>query len=315
MQNDECRTQSEHRPLRVVIAGASGLVGRALTEFLTAGGHAVAALVRREVRDAGREITWDPGAERIDVAALERFGPDAAVNLSGENIAGRWTAARKQAIRDSRIRSTTLLAATLARLERRPDVLVNASAIGFYGDRGDEPLTEDSPAGDGFLPEVCVAWEQATSPAAEAGIRVVHLRIGVVLTPCGGALAKMLPAFRLGLGGVLGGGRQYMSWIGLEDLVRVIHFALLYGLCRGPINAVAPNPVTNREFTRTLGRVLRRPTFLPAPAFAIRLMLGEMGQRLLLEGQRVTPQRLLARGFEFRTPELEAALRHELQRP
>lgn len=297
--------------LRIVIGGASGLVGTALQELLTSQGHRVAALVRRPPRPAVDEIQWDPASEEIDTPALEGVG--AIVHLGGENIgAGRWTARRKAAIRDSRVESTRLLSKTLARLQRPPNTLVCASATGYYGDRGDELLTEDSPPGTGFLAEVCQAWEQATEPARQAGLRVVNLRIGVVLSAQGGALQRMLTPFKIGLGGVVGSGRQYMSWIALADLVNVIAFSLATDSVAGPVNAVAPNPITNREFTRTLGRVMHRPTILPLPGFVLRAALGELGQALLLEGNRVRPARLEQAGFSFLYPELESALRYEL---
>jgi len=300
----------ERPRLRVLLSGASGLIGAALTAFLDTGGHACFSLVRRAPRSE-REIQWDPAAGRLDAARLERF--DACVHLSGENIAsGRWTAARKRRLRESRINSTSLLAATLARLARPPATFICASAIGYYGDRGDEALTEASRPGDGFLPDVCRAWEAATTPASEVGVRVINLRTGIVLTRSGGALAAMLWPFRLGLGGVVGSGRQWMSWIALDDLIGLIHFTLMNEELRGPVNAVAPRPVTNREFTRTLGRVLRRPTWTPLPALAVRGLLGEMGDALLLQGQRVTPEAAGRAGFEFMTPTLDEALRWEM---
>lgn len=299
------------RPLRIAIAGASGLVGAALADRLASEGHIVSRLVRRPPDSPQCEIPWDPARGRLDPAALEGF--DAAINLCGENIAGgRWTAARKEDIRTSRVASTRLLSETLARLGKPPRVLISASATGYYGDRGAEELTESSPPGAGFLPDVCIEWERAAQPAAGAGVRVVNLRIGVVLTPRGGALAKMLTPFRLGLGGVVGSGRQYMSWVGLTDLLRAVNFVIVDETLSGPVNAVAPRPVTNREFTKALGRVLRRPTLVPAPGLLVRAALGEMGQRLLLEGNRVLPARLLAAGFVFATPEIEGALRAEL---
>ena len=240
-------------------------------------------------------------------------GIDAAVNLAGENlVSGRWSAARKRRLVESRTGSTLLLAQALAGLDPRPRVLVNASAIGFYGDRGGEPLTEDSSRGTGFLADLCAAWERATAPASEAGIRVVVLRIGVVLTAEGGALAKMLPAFRLGLGARLGHGRQLMSWIGRDDLVRAILFALRNEGLSGPLNGVSPSPVANAELTRCLGRVLRRPAFFIAPEFVLRAALGEMARETLLAGACVLPQKLENAGFRFEHPELQPLLRHEL---
>ena len=238
---------------------------------------------------------------------------DAVIHLAGENIAGsRWTNRQKRRIRDSRVEGTRGLSEAVARLSRPPRVLVSASAIGYYGNRGAEPLTEDSLPGEGFLPETCRAWERATAPAREVGVRVVLLRIGIVLSPAGGVLQRLLPPFRLGLGGRLGTGRQFMSWIGLGDLVQVIRRALSDTTLEGPVNAVAPRPVRNEEFTRALGRVLHRPTLLPVPAFAIRLLLGEMGRELLLGGARVLPARLEATGFSFAGADIDSALRLEL---
>jgi uncharacterized protein (TIGR01777 family) len=296
-------------PMKVLISGATGLVGSALVPFLTTGGHEAARLSRR----AGPEdVAWDPVARELDAGALE--GMDGVVHLAGENIAGRWTAARKERIRRSRIDGTRLLAERLASLDRKPRVLVCASAIGYYGDRGDEILREDSPAGSGFLAEVCREWEAAAEPARRAGIRVVHLRFGVILTSAGGALAQMLTPFRMGLGGRVGSGRQYLSWVSLDDAVGAIHHALTREGLHGPVNVVAPRPVTNLELTRTLGRVLSRPTLFPLPAFAARLVFGEMADALLLASARVVPERLQAAGYEFRHPDLEGALRHVLGR-
>ncbi len=297
--------------MKILISGSTGLVGAALTPFLTAGGHQVTRLTRSEPAAGETAIRWDPMGGALDVDKLEGF--DAVVHLAGENIAaGRWNEERKQRIRDSRVKGTRLLAESLARLKTRPKVLVCASAIGYYGERGDQIVNEDSAAGSGFLPEVCREWEAACEPARQAGIRVVNLRIGVVLSRHGGALAKMLTPFKLGVGGRVGGGRQYFSWIALDDLVGVIHHVLVNEGLRGPVNAVAPRPVTNRELTKTLGRVLWRPTLLPMPAFAVRLLFGEMGNDLLLGSTRVEPARLLASGYAFRFGELEAALRHVL---
>jgi uncharacterized protein len=243
-------------------------------------------------------------------------GTTAAVHLSGANIAGRrWSSAYKREILDSRVKPTQAIATLLARLRPRPSVLVCASAIGIYGGRGDELLTEASLPGTGFLPEVCLAWENATQPATEAGIRVVHLRFGVVLSPAGGALAKMLPLFRAGLGGKLGSGRQWMSWVALPDVVRAIDFGLRTASLSGAVNVVAPNPVTNLEFTRALGRALHRPTLLPVPGFALRLAFGEMGEATILTSARVAPACLRASGFDFEYPELEAGLLALLPQP
>jgi len=302
---------ADRGPQRVVITGASGLVGSSLAGFLATRGHRVDGLVRRPPEAGSTDIRWDPATGTIDAAALE--GADAVVHLAGESIAaGRWTPAHKRVVLRSRTDGTRLLAETLARLRRPPRVLISASAVGYYGDRGAEPLSEDSAAGRGFLADVCQAWEAAADPARRAGIRVVHPRIGMVLAAAGGALARMLTPFKLGLGGVVGNGRQYMSWIALDDLVGALHHLIFTDSISGPVNAVAPGPVTNREFTKTLSRVLRRPTLVPLPAPMVRLLFGEMGQALLLDGARVLPARLQASGFRFLYPDLESALRSEL---
>jgi hypothetical protein len=299
--------------MKVAVSGASGMVGRALRRSLEAAGHVVAPLVRRPA-SAPEEISWDPARGQLDPAAFE--GCDAVVHLAGENIAsGRWSAAKKRAILESRVAGTSLLAGALAGCASPPGVLVSASAIGYYGDRGAETLDEESAPGSGFLPEVCRAWEDAARPATERGVRVVHPRIGMVLSPDGGALKKMLPPFRMGLGGRLGSGEQFMSWIALDDLVGVIRYALESGELRGAVNAVAPQPVTNREFTATLGRVLKRPTVFPAPSFGARLLFGELADALLLSSARVVPKRLEASGYAWEFADLESALRHLLGKP
>jgi hypothetical protein len=289
-------------------------MGSALVPTLIAGGHTVTRLVRSTPRPGQAEIPWNPAARSIGTPALEGF--DAVVHLAGDNIAsGRWTAAKKASIRNSRVQGTTVLCEALAQLVKPPKVLLSASAIGYYGDRGETTLREESLPGTGFLAEVCQAWEAATAPAAQRGLRVVHLRFGMVLSPAGGALAKMLTPFRLGLGGVIGTGKQYMSWIALDDVLGAIHHALNTEALQGPVNVVAPSAVTNREFTTTLGKVLRRPTWLSLPAFAVRLMFGEMGDALLLASTRVAPARLMASGYTFQYPELEKALQHLLGTP
>ncbi|HUG92790.1 MAG TPA: TIGR01777 family oxidoreductase [Planctomycetaceae bacterium] len=295
--------------MKVLITGASGLVGSALVPKLHAAGHEVVRLVRRPPAQPD-EIEWRPDSATIDGTALE--GCDAVVHLAGENIAGRWTAAKKRRIRESRVEGTRVLCTALAGLARPPGTFVGASAIGYYGDRGDDVLDDDSPPGTGFLPQVCVAWEAAADPLRETDARVVHLRIGVVLSRRGGALAKMLLPFRLGLGGVIGGGRQFWSWIALDDVVGAISHALSTDSLAGAANAVAPQPVTNREFTKTLGRVLKRPTVFPMPAFAARLAFGEMAEALMLASARVVPRRLESSGYAFEYPALEDALRHVL---
>ena len=297
--------------LHVVVSGASGLIGSALLSRLTGRGHRVSRLVRRSA-GAG-EISWDPSRGVLDPADLE--GVDAVVHLAGENVGARWTAARKQRIRSSRVAGTKLLSETVARLRRRPAVLVSASAIGIYGDRGDETLTEASGLGNGdrdFLVSVTQEWEAAADPARAAGIRVVHPRFGVVLSPDGGALARLLLPFRLGLGGRLGSGSQWMSWISIDDTIGAIEQALSNPGLNGPVNVTAPEPVTNREFTRTLGRVLSRPTLFSVPAAALRLALGEMAQSTVLASARVLPTKLVEVGYRFTQPSLEAALRHVL---
>ena len=256
-------------------------------------------------------MQWDPARGSIDAGKLE--GVEGVVHLAGEAISERWTAEKKARIRDSRVKGTRLLCDTLAQLPTPPKVLVCASAIGYYGDRGAEVLTEESASGVGFLAEVCRAWEGATEPARQKGIRVVNLRFGVVLSTAGGALAKMLPPFRMGMGGILGSGKQYISWITLDDAIGAIRHALLTEPLQGPANAVAPQPVTNEEFTKTLGKVLGRPTLVPLPAFAARLMFGEMANELLLASARVQPAKLRATEYTFRYPDLEAGLRHLLR--
>lgn len=298
---------------RVLITGSSGFIGSALVSFLTTGGHQVVRLVRSEPRAAENEVHWDPTAGRVDTSRLE--GLDAVVHLAGENIgAARWTPERKARLRESRVRGTQLLCESLATLSARPTVLVSASAIGYYGNRGDEVLHEESAPGSGFLAELARQWEAATESAANAGIRVVNLRIAVVLSATGGALRQMLTPFRLGVGGVLGNGKQYMSWITLDDLVRVIAHSITTESLSGPVNAGSPHPVTNYEFTKTLGRVLGRPTLFPMPDFAVRLAFGEMADELLLASTRIQPTKLLASGFEFRHAELEGALRQLLKK-
>jgi hypothetical protein len=297
--------------MRIAVSGASGLVGSALAPFLTTAGHQIVRLVRSAPRPDSDELQWDPERGVQDLTRLE--GIDAVVHLAGANIAdGRWTPERKRLIRESRVKGTRALCEALATLSNPPKTLICASAIGYYGNRGVDVLREDSAPGAGFLAEVCKEWEAATQPAAAKGIRVAHARMGVVLTSAGGALAKMLLPFRLGVGGVIGDGSQYMSWIALDDVIGALHHVLITEDVRGPVNIVTPTPVTNHEFTKTLGRVLKRPTVLPVPAFAARLGFGEMADELLLASTRVEPRRLLATGYEFRYPTLEEALRQVL---
>jgi uncharacterized protein (TIGR01777 family) len=295
--------------VKIVLAGGSGLIGSALLPALTAAGHDLVRLVRREPSAPG-EIFWDPARGTIDAGALA--GIEAGVHLSGATIDQRWTQARKHEIRESRVESTRLLATTLAGLEPKPLVLVSAGGVGIYGDRGDEVLTEESEPGSGFLAEVAVAWEAAAEPARTAGIRVVNFRHGVVLSRRGGALARMLTPFRLGVGGRIGSGRQWLSWVAIDDLVSAYLFALDHGELAGPVDLTSPSPVTNDRFVKALGRALRRPTVLPLPAFAVRTLFGEMGDAALLQGQRALPARLLGAGFEFRYAELDAALERVL---
>ncbi|HVA01872.1 MAG TPA: TIGR01777 family oxidoreductase [Terriglobia bacterium] len=297
--------------MKILIAGSSGLIGSALIPVLKAQGHQVVRLVRRKADAEEGVASWNPAAGQLDPNAFE--GVNAVVNLAGESIAAaRWTSERKARLRDSRVQGTKLLSETLARLANPPEVLVSASAVGYYGSRGDEVMSEEKPPGAGFLPEVCVAWEAATEPARQRGIRVINLRIGMVLSGEGGALQPMASAFRMGVGGKLGDGRQFMGWITNDDLTRAILHVIVNTSFHGPVNAVAPNPVPNKEFTESLGKVLRRPAVFSMPAFVVRLAFGEMADALLLASARVEPARLLAGGFTFQYPELEGALRHVL---
>ncbi len=302
--------QSRNRTGTVLVSGASGLVGQALAKRLAQRGQRTSRLVRSV--PANDEIAWDPEGGTIDESSILA---ESVVHLAGESIAeGRWSKAKMEAIRSSRVRGTRLLCEGLARLPNPPAVLVSASAIGFYGEGGNNILTERSPVGSSFLADVCEQWEQATRPAEEAGIRVVNLRIGVVLAKDGGALNKMLLPFQLGLGGRIGDGEQFMSWILLEDLVSVICMAMDDEQLTGPVNATSPFPVSNLEFTKTLGKVLRRPTIAPMPGFAARAAFGRMAEELLLASLRVQPGELLDKGFVFKEPQLEGALRAALGR-
>ena len=294
--------------MKIAVTGSTGLVGTQLLPFLTTGGHQVLRLVRGAASGAD-EVSWSPelGLEPDALA-----GVDAVVHLAGAGIADkRWNPKRKQLIRDSRVVGTRKLCEALAAMERKPEVLVCASAVGFYGER-DEPVDESSPAGSGFLADTCAAWERATRPAREAGIRVVNLRFGVILSPKGGALKKMLLPFKMGGGGRLGSGEQPMAWIGLDDAVGAVHHALLTEELSGPVNVVAPEPATNASYTKTLGKVLRRPTVFPMPALVARMAFGEMAQELLLTGATVVPTELERTGYRFLTPDLESTLRHLL---
>jgi uncharacterized protein (TIGR01777 family) len=298
--------------MNIAVSGSSGLVGTALCSSLGGGGHRVIRLVRG-ARERADDVQWSPGDGVRDASALA--GVDAVVHLAGENIAaGRWTEARKAEIRRSRVEGTRRLSESLARIPRPPKALIAASAVGYYGNRGDEVLREDSASGGDFLAQVCREWEAAAAPASAAGIRVVHLRLGVVLSAAGGALKKMLLPFKLGAGGRIGAGTQFMSWIAIDDAVGAIEHGVRAERLQGPVNAVSPHPVTNGEFTRTLAKVLSRPAVAPMPAFAARVAFGEMADALLLSSQRVVPARLQESGYQFRFPELEGALRHLLGR-
>ena len=294
----------------ILITGASGLIGTALSSQLGQQGHAIGKLSRTPHPG---QPWWD--IERGIIEWGDYTAPDVVIHLAGENIAGRWTRRKKRRIVDSRTDSTRLLVEHLLTAKQKPGLLISASAIGYYGDRGDEIVDEDSPPGTGFSSEICLPWEAAAQPAVDAGIRVVNIRTGIVLSPRGGALAKMLPAFRLGLGGRIGNGRQYMSWVSIDDYIRMIDFIITQPTLSGPVNMVTPNPVNNTDFTHTLAQTLHRPSVLPMPAFAVRFLFGQMGQELLLGSTRVIPKRLLDAGFEWQFPELGPALRHLLQQP
>jgi uncharacterized protein (TIGR01777 family) len=296
--------------MNVLISGATGLIGSTLTRELEDGGHSITRLTRSP-KEAG-DIRWDPDAGTID-GSLE--GHDAVVHLAGESIAeGRWTPSRREGIMQSRKKGTRLLAQSVAGLASPPGVMVSASAVGYYGDRGNEVLREDSSPGSDFLAEVCKAWEAAADPAREAGIRVVHPRFGIVLSPEGGALGTTLSLFKLGLGGRLGSGRQWWSWVALDDVVGAIVHGLTNDSVKGPVNVGSPHPMTNAEYTKVLGKVLNRPTFFAAPAPALRIAIGGMADALLLASQRMQPAKLQETGYRFRYPELEDALRHLLGR-
>jgi len=296
--------------MRLLLSGSHGLVGKALVTRLEADSHEIFRLVRH-APSSESEIEWSPDRYSIALARLEGF--DAVIHLAGESIAeGRWNEEKKKRIRQSRVKGTKLLADAMANLSRPPKTLISASAVGYYGNRGDEPLTETSAPGNDFLSQVCVEWEKATELAAAKGIRVVNTRFGIILDARGGALAKMLPPFRMGIGGKIGSGKQWMSWIALDDVVGAIKFALTNEVLSGPINFVAPNPVTNAEFTKTLGKTLSRPTLFPIPAFGIRLVFGEMADALLLSSQRVEPARLKQANYQFSYSELKQALSHVL---
>jgi uncharacterized protein len=293
--------------MKIAIAGASGMVGAAISPQLETDGHDVVRLVRNSPK-AG-EIEWHPNQDSIDPAKLEGF--EAIINLAGENVAeGRWTEDKKKKIHDSRVHGTHLISEAIAKLTTKPRCFLCASATGIYGDRGDETLVEQSESGGGFLAGVCREWEKATEPAHRAGVRVVNLRFGPILARAGGMLEKMLTPFKMGLGGKIGSGKQYISWIGIEDAIAAMKFALHDESIRGPLNVVSPAPVTNERFTRALGEVLSRPTVMAMPAFAARLAFGEMADEMLLVSQKVLPKKLQAAGFQFEYSDLETALQH-----
>jgi len=297
--------------MKILITGASGLIGQALQKSLRARGHELLLTTREEPKDANH-IQWDADAGFAKTDELE--GIDAVIHLAGESIAAlRWTDEKKKAIRESRVKGTRSVVDTIARLKAKPKVLVAASAVGYYGERGDEILTEASGAGEGFLPDVCKEWEAESRRAEDAGVRTVLLRTATVLSKDGGALGTMLLPFKLGVGGVIGSGTQWFSWISLDDQVAGIIFALENENLRGAVNSTSPNPVTNEEFTKTMGDVLYRPTFIPLPEFAVSTLLGEMGDALLLTSTRVVPQRLSDAGFEFKYPDLKPALEHAIE--
>ena len=297
--------------MKIAVTGSTGLVGSALVAHLESSGHVVKRIVRRRDSADSDSVYWDPEAGMIEVDKLA--GLDAAVHLAGENIAKRrWSKRQKARILESRVNGTRLLSATLAGLDPKPDVMVCASAMGYYGDRRDEILAEDSGSGDLFLSRVVRDWEAATTPAADAGIRVVNLRLGLVVSGAGGAIRQMMLPFKLGLGGRVGSGRQWVSWIAMADLVRLIQHCLTDRSLRGAVNAASPNPVTNRDLAQTLAKVLHRPAIMPLPSFVVRAALGQMGEELLLSSARLSPAKLVASGFEFHSPDLESALRREL---
>ena len=293
--------------MKIAVAGATGFIGSALVAHLGATGHRVVRLMRRGADASSGDVTWDPARSVLDPAALD--GVQAVVNLAGEPVAERWTAERKRRIKASRVEATTVLAKTLLGLARPPRVLVNASAIGIYGDRGDEVLDETSAPGTGFLADVAQSWESSAAPVIERGIRTVFTRFGIVLSAAGGALEKMLPPFKLGAGGRLGNGKQWMSWVTLDDVVAAIDFAITSDLVSGPVNVVAPNPVTNADFTHELGHALHRPAVATVPGFALKLAYGEMGEAVLLASQRVLPHALERAGFAFKHVLLADALK------
>jgi uncharacterized protein (TIGR01777 family) len=296
--------------MKILITGSTGLIGSKLIPLLSGKGHTVTRLTRTRSGASLNTAYWDPESGEIEAGKLE--GHDAVIHLAGENIAGRWNRKKKSRIEDSRVKGTMLLSRTLAGLKSKPGVVVAASGIGYYGDRGNQVLTEDSGPGGGFLARLSIKWEDALGPTRDAGIRVLNMRLGVVLTPEGGALGKMLPPFRLGLGGRMGSGEQYWSWIAIDDVLSAIYHSVVSEGLRGPVNFTAPKPVTNREFTEALADALGRPAFFHVPGFALRALLGEMADEMLLSSTRAIPSRLLGSGFTFRYADLKSALNHLL---
>lgn len=295
--------------MKILLSGSSGLIGTALIRFLQLHGHHVVRLLRSESKPTPNAIVWDPESHIYSLSDFEGF--DAVINLAGENIAsGRWTKTKKKKILESRVDTTKLLSNCLSKLKHPPKVLINASAVGFYGDHGDSVVTESSLTGSGFLSKVCREWEAATDAARESGIRVVLMRFGTVLAPNGGALSKMVPPFKLGLGGQIGSGKQYMSWVAIDDVMQAILYVIQNASIQGPVNVVASEPVTNEEFSKTLGEVLDRPTFLTIPAFLAKIAFGELAEEGLLASTRAIPKRLTESGFIFRYPRLKDALKH-----
>ncbi|ODS30722.1 MAG: Epimerase family protein [Candidatus Scalindua rubra] len=295
--------------MKVAVSGTSGLIGSSLVSFLSKKDITVSKILHEDL--INNEIAWKP--EKGDWDSAFTDGIDGIVHLAGENIAaGKWTKEKKEKIRSSRIEGTKRLCEHVLKLSSPPSVFICASAVGFYGDRGAEILNEDSSRGSGFLSDVCIGWEGATNTISNAGIRVVNVRFGMVLSNAGGALAKMLTPFKMGMGGKIGSGKQYMSWVAIDDVTRAIYHALITDSLKGPVNVTSPNPVTNKEFTKTLGRVLKRPTIMPMPAIGARLAFGEMANELLLASTRVEPKKLLDAGYHFQYPELEDALKHIL---
>ena len=298
--------------MKILVSGAGGFIGSATVAHLEARGQSVVRLVRPEAQANPQAVVWEPTTGRLDPLPAD---VDAAVHLAGENVFGRWNDRKKTAIYDSRVKGTRLLAERLADMRPRPKVFVCASAIGFYGNCGETILTEASPAGDGFLSRVCRDWEAAAEPARDAGIRVVNLRLGMALGRHGGALAKMLPAYKMGMGGVIGDGKQWISWIALADVVRAIAFALETEALTGPVNIVSPDPATNRTFTKALGHALHRPELAPVPATLLRFLFGDFADETLLASTRAVPQKLIEAGFQFEHPDLQTALEAILQEP